>query len=499
MSRSKILTTGASATDTQALNGRIAAYAQFASKDVNIILEQEMAAWDHQADLEILDLGCGSGKQSLWLGEHFPNAKIRALDVSPVGLEQIRSQNPRIETLCGSYDDVELKPLILDRHYDVILSFFSLYYAQDFKSWLYSLKAALKPGGKLILVGYSALNNGEIVELSRECGGADCLSQDFISAQEIHDVFEGDVRLRHFANQMHFPSFETFAAYYRNYGLYDPKVEAHVQAEFAKGLRQDFQWTKDSLVLVYENHFKLDQLPGPWCERLDLREYQCFLQQALSMGYEIMPICAAKSESKPGKVLFLRHDVDLDLQCALKMAKLEAKLGVRSSYYILASGDYYHPFTAENRGIIAQIEALGHEIGLHYEGDLSESLALMNCILTHPVQSASQHNPTLNGVQPVDVDLLDAYDPSWIKRWGVEYISDSGKKWRRHHLNSALELDRIYVLLHPESWVWGESDIVEMIRAAESKALRQVRQNFSLFAQQNLVYHQNRQSLEAGE
>lgn len=61
------------------------------------------------------------------------------------------------------------------------------------------------------------------------------------------------------------------------------------------------------------------------------------------------------------KTLILRHDVDRMPQNALKMAKLEHDLGIKTTYYFRTIPQTFKP------EIIKQIVDLGHEIGYHYE------------------------------------------------------------------------------------------------------------------------------------
>lgn len=69
------------------------------------------------------------------------------------------------------------------------------------------------------------------------------------------------------------------------------------------------------------------------------------------------------------KVVILRHDVDRKPGNALRMAKLEANLGVKSTYFFRTVLYTFNP------KIITQIGEMGHEVGYHYE-NLSE----INCL-----------------------------------------------------------------------------------------------------------------------
>ena len=70
-------------------------------------------------------------------------------------------------------------------------------------------------------------------------------------------------------------------------------------------------------------------------------------------------------EKKPASFALIRHDVDRRPQKALRMARLEKEMGVRSSFYFRTRSHVFHP------AIIRAIRRLGHEIGYHYESLVS--------------------------------------------------------------------------------------------------------------------------------
>ncbi|NLK50017.1 MAG: hypothetical protein GX294_05150 [Candidatus Cloacimonetes bacterium] len=61
------------------------------------------------------------------------------------------------------------------------------------------------------------------------------------------------------------------------------------------------------------------------------------------------------------KVVLLRHDVDLRSYSALRLARFEARLGIKSTYYFRVVKQSFNP------RIIRDIVKLGHEVGYHYE------------------------------------------------------------------------------------------------------------------------------------
>ena len=73
----------------------------------------------------------------------------------------------------------------------------------------------------------------------------------------------------------------------------------------------------------------------------------------------------------------IRHDVDGDLMAALAQAEVEARLGIKTTNYVLHTAPYYGGWNEERRvferheaslPVYRHIQALGHEIGLHTDG-----------------------------------------------------------------------------------------------------------------------------------
>lgn len=103
-----------------------------------------------------------------------------------------------------------------------------------------------------------------------------------------------------------------------------------------------------------------------------LKTYKRLLQSFMDKGYAIQPFADYLTKPAEGKVLVLRHDVDLKPQNSFAIAKIEYELGVKSSYYFRAVRESW------DENIILEIARLGHEVGYHYEslttchGDLDE-------------------------------------------------------------------------------------------------------------------------------
>src|SRR4030042_6360664 len=98
-----------------------------------------------------------------------------------------------------------------------------------------------------------------------------------------------------------------------------------------------------------------------------LQHYRKTLRQALKMGFVIAGFRHYPQVRQKPKVILLRHDIDYLPRRALSIARIEKKLGIRSTYFVRVHGEYYHPFDRLSFPIIEEIIQLGHEIGLHSE------------------------------------------------------------------------------------------------------------------------------------
>lgn len=88
----------------------------------------------------------------------------------------------------------------------------------------------------------------------------------------------------------------------------------------------------------------------------DLRDLAQFLDAGL-----VVPV---RQAGTPDAVV-LRHDVDHNLEHALRFARWEAQRGIRATYYVLPTAWYWDE--PETPALIRGIAALGHEIGIHQD------------------------------------------------------------------------------------------------------------------------------------
>jgi len=193
-------------------------------------------------------------------------------------------------------------------------------------------------------------------------------------------------------------------------------------------------------------------------------DYIELLQSLKSLGYQ----CCTLDQIRPAKgQLFLRHDVDLDLDFAAEMAELEASIGFRSTFYVMVSSEFYNLFAFESLSSLRRIVKAGHHVGLHFDsagcGDVNDDLdvkargevALLSAALGEPVRSISFHRPipSLQNMDRTVAGYRHTYMPKFFSE--MKYFSDSGGSFRfGHPLNdeSVQRCDALQLLTHPVWW-----------------------------------------------
>lgn len=202
-----------------------------------------------------------------------------------------------------------------------------------------------------------------------------------------------------------------------------------------------------------------------------------------------LPELAANSD----RYCLLRHDVDVSMEFALRMAQLEAELGVKSTFFVMFRSPLYNLMSRHSSGALREIVRLGHEIGLHFDASYSQGaektldewiafeLSTLEALSGARVSAFSLHQPTpeLIASEVELIGITNTYHPRHLE--GFKYVSDSNRKWRDKdpfQLVSA-GVERIQFLAHPVWWISEYEDIQDCWDHA-------IRTNFDISQQQLL-------------
>jgi hypothetical protein len=187
----------------------------------------------------------------------------------------------------------------------------------------------------------------------------------------------------------------------------------------------------------------------------DLDHYAELLEAAQAGGYRW---AFFDHEPKAGDV-FLRHDVDLSLDAALQMARLERDNGAPATYFLMTESVFYNLASFEGRDAIAELRSLGHAVALHAVHPNSTRDDRFDPVL-------AWHNPDPEYVsEPVD-GAVNVMQPPWFTKG--KYRSDSNQHWREgcpHEELSAGAFEWLQLLTHPEIWVYVGATMGDTMRA----------------------------------
>ena len=200
--------------------------------------------------------------------------------------------------------------------------------------------------------------------------------------------------------------------------------------------------------------------------------------------------------------IYLRHDIDLALDKALLLAKIEHKNKVTATYFLQIDSAFYNPFNKESLEIVKEILPLGHHLGLHFNKEIcqfskrsiNEEIKIQLNILKHffPVKNVvSFHRPSLEILnQKIDSGkIISTYEPDFFQK--IKYLSDSGGNWREGcpcEILAQGKYSNIQILTHPIWWGRNSKNTTEILR----EYLKQKVKDLDNYLVKNIkTYHSN--------
>lgn len=195
--------------------------------------------------------------------------------------------------------------------------------------------------------------------------------------------------------------------------------------------------------------------------------YEGYLELLDLLGKKEYEVTGYRDWKRHDRCVILRHDVDCDLQKALEFARLEHRLGVRSTYFVLLTSNFYNPNSCRNRRILAEIQDMGHTVGLHFDemaypddtgipdrisNDIEDEMKKLSDILGKRVDVFSYHRPTRE-ILDSEINMhgggINSYSNIFFRQF--KYLSDSRMHWREPVLDivKSGNFERLHILTHP--------------------------------------------------
>ena len=187
----------------------------------------------------------------------------------------------------------------------------------------------------------------------------------------------------------------------------------------------------------------------------DLTHYRELLEAAKAGGYRWATF---EAEPQPGDVL-LRHDVDLSLEAALELARLEQEAGARATYFLMKESVFYNLDSELGRETLRELRGLGHAVGLHGVYPRASRDDRFDAVL-------AWHNPDPEYVHEPVSGFVNVMQPPWFTKG--KYRSDSNQHWREgcpHEELRAGTFEWLQLLTHPEIWVYAGGTMGGTMRA----------------------------------
>ena len=197
-------------------------------------------------------------------------------------------------------------------------------------------------------------------------------------------------------------------------------------------------------------------------------KYESLLERFLDKSYKFIFFPELKIKEK--SQIILRHDVDLDLDLALQMAKIENSLGIKSTYFFLLRTDSYNLISDTSHDIVYEIKELGHSVSLHFDmllyENVKDGLRKEKDIFSHyfktEVDIISIHRPTDNFLKNPDsyFNVENTYEKKYLKN--IQYFADSGGSFRFGYPTQSSAFnnnDNIQLLIHPVWWIIDGNDV----------------------------------------
>jgi len=170
----------------------------------------------------------------------------------------------------------------------------------------------------------------------------------------------------------------------------------------------------------------------------------------------------------------IRHDVEFSIDRAHKLAMIENKIGVKSTYNIQLSNNNYNSLSIKNLQLIKDIISMGHKIGVHtymkkdflygntehqMKVHILKEISILSYYLDYKIDRFVYHRPRYEWiVKPFHIDnnIINQYDEKFIDHdfentgvMKITYLSDSNHRWKyANDVNG----EKIHLLCHPYSW-----------------------------------------------
>lgn len=205
-----------------------------------------------------------------------------------------------------------------------------------------------------------------------------------------------------------------------------------------------------------------------------LKTYTRLIEAFKKAGYRFVTFkdyCEHGDGYNDNRFVILRHDVDKKASNALKIAQMDAALGIQSSFYFRIVQQ------SNNPEVIKAVVALGHELGYHYEdlsycqGDVKWAIQRFKENLGYfrqfyPVKTICMHGAPHSPYDGRDLWKYHDYhnygilgEPYFDMDFSkVFYLTDTGRRWDGFNVSLRDKVPAFQDEWVKKGWVYHSTD-----------------------------------------
>mgnify|MGYP003977849987 CR=1 FL=1 len=223
--------------------------------------------------------------------------------------------------------------------------------------------------------------------------------------------------------------------------------------------------------------------------------YKSFIEKFHKKGYR--SIFFEELNANKNNQLIIRHDIDLDIDLALDIAKIENSIGARSTYFFLIASESYNLMSRENIEKVKLIRELGHKISLHFDlmiykdvhEGLKNEIETFYTFFNEKIDIISIHRPNVDFLDNSEnfFNIKTSYEKIFTKE-NISYYSDSGGSFRFGNPVESLDFKEnknIQLLTHPVWWTSDKDSVNSCIQSVleykSSKMRKHFQKNIKIF------------------
>lgn len=252
---------------------------------------------------------------------------------------------------------------------------------------------------------------------------------------------------------------------------------------------------------LHGQRFRIDkQTPRQTVDQSEFAEFtEAGFRTLLQLLKEARYGFARYGEQPDGRHVIWRHDVDMSMHRAARLAEIEREEGVGATYFVNPRSQFYSVFEPEIEALLRRILSLGHEVGLHFdagaygvktwsdttlEAAVRREQALLETLLQSPIRALSWHNPDQSNLLDFQDETVAGLFNAYSSRLRRDYIycSDSNGYWRFKPMKQVISEshDRLHLLTHPDVWTPEAMSPSERIERAILGRARRIRSDYDV-------------------